>query len=306
MKKGFLLKILLVLGTALAATACSKTRPISDSPFLIEARHIQPKVVWADIIPETNDFYYFYGVVSLEDYASCGGNDEALVKNTDESLVSLYEEIKKAIPDIGSFKEIMLYKDAVYEPFIGNEISIFPETDYYLFAYPYTDNDVAMSKKLVKVKFTTPREIHSDINFNVSLEGNRLRIIPTNDDPYIFESVQEKDLKEKYYDNPSLFFNKVIDLYEEFEFIDAMTAKGEIFYDLPLFYDLKPDDVLYCVASGYENGKTSKEYYYKVTYKGPEQSGIVEEHHIAGLSISTIGRKITSLKKDRTDVPKAR
>lgn len=262
----------------LFAAACNKVPQLSDNPISIEITNLQPKNVWFDIIPENNDFYYYFDVCSVAEYDKFS-SDASFIKEQDDFLREVYKIVQDFGPT-GSFEETCLYRDAIFEAFYGNGIILEPEHDYYVFAYPY-DKKGQPIDKLVKVRFTTPSEKHSDITFQLSLEGSVITVVPSNNDKYLFDYDSVADINLSYAGAPSFFFNQMISVYEEYGFMDSMISRGKDSEDMLDFIDIEPGDKVYLGVAGYDNGLTTEVSYYVLTYNGPDLPGTIEPYEEA-------------------------
>lgn len=271
MKKIALIVPILVLLTA----SCSKLNfQISDNPFMLEVKKIQAESVWVGIIPENNDFYFNYGICTVLEYEQYG-NDAEMIREREEINHEAYEILVKDGQASASYEEVMLYRAALYEAYYGNNLALEPETDYYLYAYAFDSNNRPIGK-IHKIQFRTPKQLHSDITFSVDFFGSIITVTPSNNDQFLFDYIDAKELHE-YYDAPTLYYYQMISVYEQFDFIDDMVSRGVDSDDASVYYDLTPGHEIYLVVAGYDNGITSDLYTYKLTYSGPGEPGAVEQ-----------------------------
>ena len=248
------------------AASCQKQEfVISDDALTIEAKNVYAYSVWVDIIPENNDFYYYYDIITVDDFNE-HASDVEFIRYEDELNREVYDIIAELGYADGSYEEVMLYRFAILEPYAGNNLILEPETDYYLYAFAY-DADIKPVEKLYKVKFTTPKEIVSDNTFTVSLDGNYVSVIPSNDDQYIFDFATERELEESYYGNALYYFEQMINVYEQYDFISEEVSVGPDSCDIFDYYDSLDDgEKLYVMVAGYDHGLTTEVSIYEFTY----------------------------------------
>ncbi|MDO5321446.1 MAG: hypothetical protein Q4F39_03575 [Bacteroidia bacterium] len=272
MKKiSFVIPLILLL-----AVSCNKSQfEISDNPFMLEVKKVQAESVWVDIIPENNDFYYNYGICTVQEFSRYG-SDAELVREREEINHEEYDILIDGGYANGSYEEVMLYRAALYEAYYGNMLAIEPETDYYLYAYAF-DRKNRPIEVVHKIPFRTPALVHSDITFGISLLGSVVTVTPSDNDQYLFDYVDAADLHETYYDSPWIYYYQMVSLYEQYDFIGQMVSRGVDSDDISDYYDLEPGSEIYLVVSGYDNGITSEIYTFKLTYNGPGEPGTVEE-----------------------------
>lgn len=253
----------------LLLTGCSKMPVLSDHPFTIGISSVQAKAVWADVVPETNDFNYNFGTVTVKDYEEIYKTDEALILAKDKEDREYWE---KNLKEHISFRDAFLYRGAYFL----NGSPLEPETDYYIFAFPYDKDDKPVCK-LVKQRFKTASAILSDIDFTVTLNGSVISLVPSNDDTYCFEYETLETVNENFGGSPSLFFSTLIYKYEEYGFMADRTEKGTAESDIAPFYTLTTGMEFYLVASGYNNGVNSPYRMFKLTYVEEGLPGKVEK-----------------------------
>jgi len=262
-------KALVILAAGLFLAGCTKEYTISDFPFNIDLPTIEFNQAYVDIIPETNDFYYHVGCLTVSEFNAYGSVENA-IKAIDAALKKEYEEYKERYDLRSSFTEAMLMKGAWNRVFPGLQ----PKNNYILIAYAYDDNENPLSKTGTK-NFTTAENVSSDISFSVSLDGDALKITPSNNDQYIFEMETKEWIDEYYAGSPELFFYYYYMFYAEYGFMDTICMRGELYGDLLEKLSVKPGEKFYIVAAGYNKGINSKEYAFEVTYNGPGQPGKV-------------------------------
>lgn len=264
-------KIFFILLAVLSlAVSCKKIDfVVGDDPFTIEVKHVYSKYVWVDIIPENNDFYYYFDVVSVEEFNK-SASDAVFIRSTEEMNHRIYDFLVEGEVVSGTYEQTMLYRDAVLEPYYGNGTLIEPETDYYLFAYAFDVNGQAI-EKLHKIPFRTPAEYVSDITFEVSMEGDIITVVPSNDDQYLFDFATEKELETSYYGLPTYYFEQMIDVYEQYGFIDSMVSRGVDYDNIFDYYDKVDDgEKIYVMVSGYDHGVTSDIFLFELVYHAVE------------------------------------
>lgn len=256
------------------AASCQKVKfEISDDPFMMAAKNVQARSLLIDIIPETNDFYFYYGVMEVADFDKYG-SDATFVREQEELNRLTYDVLIEGGFRTGTYQDVILYRSAVLEPYILNDL-LTPETDYYLYAYAFDENIQAI-EKVHKIKFRTAKEIHSDITFEISVMGSEITVTPSNSDQYLFDFANEDELKE-YSNSAYVYYLEMIDTYEKYGFMDTMVSRGVDTNDMADYYALEPGEIVYVVAAGYDHGITSSPVEFKVTYNGPGKAGTVEE-----------------------------
>lgn len=250
---------------ALALTGCAKVVPRSDHPFNITVSKVMSYQVHLDIVPENNDFKYYPGVITRYDYSrySCA---EIFVDAVDKELRRLYEIQHTTVP----FDELFLYTGAQFY----SQVNLKADTEYYAFAIPYDDQG-RPEAVVVTEPFKTASGKRSDITFGAELQGSMLTIIPSNGDQYFADYERKKEIDEYYY-SPYYFYETMVQLYWEYDFLDYFLVRGKETTDISDYYDLTPGDRFYLVAAGFENGTNSDVQCFLITYNGKDEPGTVE------------------------------
>lgn len=261
-------KILFLIPVVLClAVSCRKVQfVLSDDPFTIEVKNVYATSVLIDIIPENNDFYYYYDIVSVADFEKYD-SDAEFIRYCDNMNRDIYDILVEADYADGPYEEVMLYRDATLEPYYGNGVLIEPETEYYLYAFAY-DSGINPVGKLHKVRFKTPKEIHSTNTFTVTMDGPLVTVTPSNDDQYLFDFATEKELEESYYGSPEYYYNQMIEVYEQYGFIEEMVSTGTDSDNIFDYYESVEDgEKLYVMVAGYDHGLTTDVSIFTFTYK---------------------------------------
>ena len=163
-----------------AITGCSKLSLVSNNPFTLDVNHISSSGCWVEVIPESNDFLYYFTAVSMQEYYTYPF-DEDLVNGIDRKIKAEYEEIRKDIGDI-SFEDLFLTTGAFYSKLSGLK----PDTDYCVVAFPY-DKSLTPVAKVSKKRFDTKEFVPSDISVSVEMNGSVFEVTPSNTDKYFWE-----------------------------------------------------------------------------------------------------------------------
>ncbi|MBP5211014.1 MAG: hypothetical protein J6Z27_04175 [Bacteroidales bacterium] len=250
-----------------SAVGCKKAYFPSDDPFTILLEKIQPNACWVDIVPETNDFNYYLSAIPA-DIMKQFATDAEFIKWNDESLKEMY---KQGYEEYGTFDELFLTKGAYYDMLFPLD----PETDYYVFAIPYTDGNEPY-QVMTAVPMRTPPIVPADIKLlDVSIFGSVITVTTSNDTDTYFWDYEYKNIVNDMYPTPDLYLYSTIWLYTQYDMIDALISKGTTdSKDMADFYEyLEPGDVFYLVFVGFDNGVTTPYIVYEVVYAGEGKQG---------------------------------
>lgn len=264
-------RVLFVLFSSLMLFSCQKAVPeVSDRPFKITTHYTATTSAWLDVLPETNDFYWYIDAIPVSEF-NAKGSVEACIADTDKEIKELFEEYLKGGLVGGSFPESMLYRGSFLTAFIPLE----NKTKYIAYAYAY-EEDGTPTNKYQTVQFQTNEYIASDMTFSISLKGSELTFIPSNDDPY-FWSYELKSKLDEEWDEEYQYNHHVLAAYNNiyYGFLDFLEMHGPHTEDASGYVKLKEGDKFIVFVSGYNHDINTCIYKYECTYAGEGQEGTV-------------------------------
>jgi len=250
---------------AMVFSGCNKNYlPISDHPFDISIPKLEANRAVVDVVPDNNDFYYFFSVSPVEAYESLG--QDSFIKLVDEMSKQTYKALFETT-SLDGYLEWM-YRGAYDE--VVHDLD--PGTRYIAFAFPYIDT-IPSTDKFTKVEFTTPDIAKSENTFSVNVDGSVISVTPSNGDSYFFDYCSHEELGD-YYMSIDYFYRKTIDVYWEYGFLDTFISRGPDQEDMKEYYaDIKDGDIFYMAISGYDKGITTDVSYYKITVHFSGETG---------------------------------
>lgn len=263
-------RILTILFASAVLFSCQKVAPeISDHPFKITAQYIATSSVNLDILPENNDFYWYFDVVSVSDF-NAKGTIEACIAETDKVLKKQYQEaVEEGYAD-KPFCETMLYRGS----YLVTGAPLKEKENYVAYAFMYND-DGSLSNKYQTFKFSTYEFIPSDIKFELSLKGSELTISPSNNDCYFWLYNYKKFFDEEWGGHPLTYYYYGVAQIIQYEFFDFLEISGQYTEDISDYYTVKDGDTFTLFISGYNHDINSTIYTYELTYAGEGKEGSV-------------------------------
>ena len=95
-----------------------------------------------------------------------------------------------------------------------------------------------------------------DLSVDVSFDGGRMTITPSDPDkPYLWE-YENTGLIEREYLTPENFAYQILDLYEDYHFMDQMVYRGAVEWDFYAEdYALLEDEDITLMVAGYADGE---------------------------------------------------
>ncbi len=218
------IKLLVSLAVVCCLLVCCKDRNGADSPMKeikIVVDTVRATEVKATFIPGNNNAWYTFGCMDskeMEQYAT----DEQIIQNKLDLMQKAYNIYLEENNDI-SFSEMFLTKGK------DNEVYHYltPDADYCLFAFQVNAKDHTAIGPLYKLPFHTFAIDSADVSFDVSIKGDTLRIVPSNETTYLWD-YELTTVIESEYSTPLLFFTNLVSMWEGYDFIQAKKQKGPV------------------------------------------------------------------------------
>ena len=231
--------------------ACKKHSDMNIEPtrFNITFDTIRATSAIVSISPENKNAQYIVDILPYWDY----NDDVELVHKSDQeiidyeakSLLLVYEDHLQNDPE-ASFSDIFLYSGQ--RTLRHEHLS----SDY---EYEYVVMQVNPSTRqligdVIRIPFTTPKIVESDIQFDAELSGSKIIIKPSNNDPYLVIIDRAENV---YRDStePEQFVIDAVRLFEDYGFIESMICRGQSEIECN---DMIENEVYAVIAVGY-NGE---------------------------------------------------
>lgn len=152
-----------------------------------------------------------------------------------------------------SFAEIFCYTTPQNITFSD----LIPATEYIFYAAQINPETYDVIGDIQSIRTITPDISYSYNYFNIFFSGDTINIIPGNDDPYWWDYTQVAELDSAYFGNTREYVYSVIELYENYGFIEYDVTTGPqqwvISRDDPSFLAEQP----YCLVIAGYNGEIS-------------------------------------------------
>lgn len=276
--------IILSLLLSVLLSACSSFT-VDENTLILKVSRVRSTKVWLEIYPQTNEFYYVYDFVKVEEYEQYS-SDRRFIEHHFKDLQSITDEINDFLEEAGyqptTLEELCFYRGAA-----GHILDYLqPETDYYVFAYCINSKNKPIYT-LLKTLFTTGSKPASDITFQVEMvDRDTVRITPSNNDSYFWDIVSKPSVY-AYYELPmtdttdydyllaDIWFNGVLDLNYEWGF--EITDNGIIEIGLSSLINgtLNDGDSFFIGCVGFTTEETTEKTRYRITYHS-QQPSVVE------------------------------
>lgn len=276
--------ILSILFLSLLFGSCQMN--VDETTLDLTVLHVQSKQAHIEIFPKSNEFFYMYGAVKVEEYRAFKNDRRFIEHNFDEN-----KELCRTLNDIfaennlptQSIEELLFYNGAVDDILTDLE----PSTDYYLFAYCLNERKRPIHT-LVKKPFTTPAKPHSDITFDLRMADNETIVIsPSNQDTYLWDIISKEEVFKLFLLDPNdeslnmqvlitSWFYHFLQVYYQENFNIPTMGRDVIKLSECIERPLKDGDVFFVGCIGYSTEATTPHYLYKITYH-TSQPSVLEE-----------------------------
>ena len=246
--------------TAVAATlilsSCPAkyTQPVS---FEVNIQDLRSSKALISVKPSTYDAYYMCGIVNEDMEYYFNMTPEELARFQLDFSFEMWDNGEE-IPSNISFTDVYCYRGN----FESKYTYLYPDMDYKFIAFQVNpDTREVIGTPASKVFHTKPLE-RSDITFTFSFDTDKLTVTPSNNDPYYWDYVLT-DLLDDEYADAHLFFYYLVDLYEDYGFMDMPEniAKGvnEWVFSRDDSEELLEGQRYTIVASGYNYGEINSD-----------------------------------------------
>mgnify|MGYP006934496548 FL=1 len=268
--------ILFLCALTLGLLSCEMA--VNDSTLDFTVSRVRSGQAWVEIFPKSNDFYYIYDAVPVEEYNTFR-NDRRFIEHHFDEQKEICKALNDLLKEYGYAKvpieQMMFYNGAADGVLHGLE----PNTDYYAFAYCLNSHKRPIHR-LIKRPFTTPAKPRSDITFDVRMRDcQTLLIVPSNGDTYFWETASKAAVFNYYQADMNdttmlpIWFAGV--LYNNYQWDFQLATSDTTAVNLPSMVDNIADgDIFYLGCVGYTTEETTGESLYRITYHTSQPSVI--------------------------------
>ncbi|MBQ9440612.1 MAG: hypothetical protein IJU35_08550 [Paludibacteraceae bacterium] len=194
------------------------------STFSVQFDTIRATLVKATVIPSNPKAYYLIDMF-FDQYDDNG----QLIHYTDQDLFELEKDIMKNMYELhleqdpnADFADIFLYQGKRSLSFDW----LAENTDYEYVILQVNPTTREPFNQIKRVRFHTAKIDSSDVKFNISYSGTNIKITPSNSDPYI-TLIDRFDYVYEHENLPDDFTLRSVRMYEDYDFVNALTKSGE-------------------------------------------------------------------------------
>jgi len=251
-------KVLHILPLFLLLLSCGKMEklPTDVTSFTFEIKKVTGTKVWFDITSDNPNAYYTFGIVdrSAEGYDMSANEMAELQLALMDAIFMAFSPLGE---NMGSFSDVFLYQ--------GNrelrELNLDADKEYKLFLMQVDPETHRLIGDAMVEVFRTKAIETVDMDFELVFHPDAVEVIPSSDQHTYYWTYEETATIEEHYYDPEYFYYNLVDMYEEYEFMNHLLDKG------PTEWVFSREDKgivegrLYTlVVAGYEKGEINTGY----------------------------------------------
>lgn len=211
----FCLAVLLLAG-------CVKEKIVTTPcHFDVQVDWVKGTRVQFTVTPDNPNAAYAYGVVSQENDVAMWADEEIMEWQLEWMRNSFDGMMAQGMP-VTNFTDMFCYKG---ERTI-KETRLSASTNWWLLVFQINPETRKSIGPLYKQPFQTEDVDWADMDFSIRLDGNRFTIVPSDATRTWFWEYERADRISDVYGTAESFFYRIIDMYDEYDFLDNLLCEG--------------------------------------------------------------------------------
>jgi hypothetical protein len=245
----------------LVMSACMKEKAAITTPcnFDIKIDWVKGSKVQFTVTPENPNAAYAYGLLLADDVLSTW-SDSQFIEWQLGWMKDSYEGMEADGVPHSTFQDIYCYKGTRT---IRN-VLLSSGMDWLLMLFQVNPETQEAIGPLYRVPFSTLPVEMKEMSFEILAQGDRFTIVPSDMERTWFWEYETADKIEEIYGNPYFFYYEIIDMYEQYDFLDNLLCQGVKRWILPSDDPSIKEDVSYTMSlsgCGWDGEITSDVYY---------------------------------------------
>ena len=222
-------KLVYICLAGLLALGCAKEK-IATSPcgFNLKVDWVKGSRAQFTVTPENPNARYCYGVIAA-DHPLYDKSDAEIIQYQMDWMNSDYANLRKEGKVLGEFEDLFCYsgtrsiKSKLMPSDLDHKLLVFQVN-------PETDQSIG---PLHTVVFHTQPVPEVELTFTIRHKDNMFRILPSDKSVTWFWEYETEDKIEDVYSSPYFFFYDIIDMYDEYGFLEHNLSVGDDEWVLP-------------------------------------------------------------------------
>jgi len=247
-------KIFYAAAILLLAGCASQKDKFNPDPcsFDIKITELKGTRIKFTITPEDEYACYAFGIVNSYD-PRFNGSAAELAEDQINWMNEAYELMSSYGDFSSSFMDIMCYRG----PRNLSLDDLVSDTEHKIIFIQVNPQTHSLIGTPQVVQFRTKQVVkNTGLTFDISFEGDKVIIVPSDPDATYYWDYDNKLLIEDRYITPGIYFKKLIYMYEDYDFMNNILSKGrdewEFAVDDP---EMVEGETCTLVVAGYENGE---------------------------------------------------
>ena len=237
---------------------CSKQKLVTEPcQFDVRLDWVGGTKMQFSVSPDNPDAYYTYGMIKDEDFVRF--TESEIVGFQLDYMEGLYQAESYVKKPESPFSDMFCFKG---ERTI-RVTQLTPGTAWHLLLFqlnPETREKIGQLYDLSFESFPVPKE---DMQFKIVCSGNKFTIIPSDLERTWFWEYESEDKLMDVYESPFFFYYSIIDMYDQYDFLDHLLSKGVDEWTLPQDDRSIKENTTYTMAlSGCADGEITSSVYY--------------------------------------------
>lgn len=246
-------------------TGCAKEQYLQQECGLdVKINHVRSGQMSFTVTPDNEKACYCFTVLNAKDNGF-EISDEDFVASRLGEMIRQYEEYQSSDSSVGSFADIFCFRGTrtLTVSDLVNGIQ------YRLFVFQVDPRNRTALGPLYKFDFSSAPPAANGLTFRIVCWGTGIYIVPSDEkSPWFWEYEMSRRIEELY-GTPYKFYHDMIDMFEQFGFMENVVRTGTLFWDFSTDGPVMNESEEYTlVLSGYNNGEittgilTSRFHYY--------------------------------------------
>ena len=223
-------KTVFVCLMALAALWSCKKEPVVTTPcgFQISADWIKGTRAAFTVTPDNPHAWYTGGILPC-DHPLYNSTDQAIIRYQQEIMDARLAEVNADSSQEGDYFDMFCYKGTrsvtfkYMSPGIENKLVVFQIN-------PKTREAIGPLHTFVFQNLPVPEV---ELHFTIQYKDNWFRILPSNKETTWFWEYELEAKVDDIYSHPYYFFYDIIDMYDEYGFLEPALSQGDDEWELP-------------------------------------------------------------------------
>lgn len=257
-------RLLILIGLGLLLFSCGKDNSRTSGEFRVELTSVGGSRARITVAAMNKQAYYSYAFVSRQE-SLFNASAEDIVREEIASMEDGYKYFEK-IGIQGSFLDVYCYQGSRQFPIS----SLSPDMDYKFIVFQIHPKTHALIGQPVVTPFHTRPIPVRDLTFDVQMVGNTIQVTPSDHTLTYFWDYEDNDVIEDDYYFPQDYLYKLVEMYDEYGFMDSMLSRGPDQWDFAEDKWISPGEECTLVIAGCEDAEfTTWPMFLVFRYNGP-------------------------------------